>query len=55
MARITLVAERPVRGDGGIRWFAYELISNKDNRLAQFTKASDMWAFGMVVLVQYSY
>lgn len=36
-----------------IRWMAYELLSSNEveDTIFEFTTASDMWAFGMVIYV----
>ena len=40
------------RLDGTLAWLAYELLEPEtETEMTQYTKASDMWAFGMVVLV----
>lgn len=36
---------------GTLPWLAYEIVAGTGTEDTPYTKASDMWAFGMIVLV----
>ena len=36
---------------GTLKWMAYELVRPKTDRKVFYTKASDVWSFGMTIYV----
>lgn len=36
---------------GTLKWMAYELVVPNSNRKVFYTKASDVWSFGMTIYV----